>query len=208
MTARCLTRLPAAVLGCGLTITGCLLMTVSRPAAPLRVAAFALPDRLGPWTLLKCEQLPSDELKILHADDHWRRVYRQRDTGQYLVATLVVGDGGPLACHHPEICWSRAEFDSFTDSLPWTVPQQTDEFRIQTLLPRQIEQPARTFAYAWHDGDRWRSPEMPRLRLAGYPVLQQLQISMPHPAGMKQKARTALQQFIQLAVAEDVDGRG
>jgi hypothetical protein len=194
-----LNRFQIVLLGCSLAAVSSLITPSSRATFPPH-RVLALPEMLGSWELLEEGQLEESELRILQANDHWRRIYQCRKTKQVVVVTLVVGASGPLTCHQPEVCYARNEFCSHSDASLWTVPDRRDRFRFQTLEPRQVERPALTISYAWHDGDLWRAPTVPRIQLAGCAALQRLQISIRHPTGMAQDARAALQQFVQLAV--------
>lgn len=193
------TRFQAALLGCGLAATSCLITASSHRAMPQQ-NAMTLPERLGPWKLLRREDLHESELSILQATNHWRSVYQYGETGQTVIVTLVAGASGPLASHHPQICYSRKEFSSYGDAGQWTVPERNDTFRFQTFEPRQFERPSLTIAYAWYDGDRWRAPVVPRIQLAGHPVLQRLQFTMRHHSGMTRDMRNIMQNFVELAV--------
>jgi hypothetical protein len=194
-----LTRLQAALLGCLLAADSCLLSLVTNsPQSQER--ALDLPEVLGTWELLEQGQLDESELTMLQAHDHWQRVYRCQQTSQLVIATLVAGASGPLVCHQPEVCYARNEFSSYTETQLWSAPRSEDQFRFQTFEPRDLERPAMTICYAWHDGDRWRAPGIPRLRLAGRSSLQRLQVSMRHPTGSAPDAQQALQQFLMAAV--------
>jgi hypothetical protein len=197
--ARTLNRFHIVLLGCSLAAVSSLITPSSRATvSPQRI--LALPEMLGSWELLEEGQLAESELRILQANDHWRRIYQCRKTKQIVVVTLVAGASGPLTCHQPETCYARNEFCSHSDASLWTVPDRQDHFRFQTLEPRQVERPALTVSYAWHDGDLWRAPAVPRIQLAPCAALQRLQISIRHPSGMARDARAALQQFVQLTV--------
>ncbi|MEO2028567.1 MAG: exosortase-associated EpsI family protein [Fuerstiella sp.] len=192
-----LTRLRAALLGCGLALTSCLITAASHPTMPQK-CAFELPQMLGAWKLVQQGSPDESELKILQATDHWQRVYQCQETNRIVVVTLIAGAAGPLVSHQPEVCYARNEFSSHSDARIWTVPERRDMFRMQTLEPRQITQPALTVVYAWHDGDRWRAPRFPRLQLAGNATLQRLQITMRHPGGGAGDAEATMQQMVQL----------
>jgi hypothetical protein len=194
-----LTRLKAALLGCGLAVASCLAMPASRHSAPV-ACVMGLPKVLGTWELVEETQLKEKELRVLEASDHWRRIYRCRETRQVIIVTWVVGPSGPLASHQPEVCYARHAFYSQRKAHEWAIPGRTDRFRIQTLEPRQIGQPALTVAYAWHDSERWRAPQCPRWQLAGHTDLQRIQVTMRHPSGMARRAHLAISQFLQLAI--------
>ncbi|MCM2375130.1 exosortase-associated EpsI family protein [Aporhodopirellula aestuarii] len=199
MVTLTITRLQVALLGCVLAFVSCLITPASH-SENSQPCAFELPETLGTWKLLEEGSLQESELEILHATDHWRRVYRCSRTNHTVVVTLVAGPSGPLASHQPAVCYARNEFRLQNDAVTWTVPDRDDMFRFQTLEPRQIERPAMTIAYAWHDGDRWRAPRVPRIRLAGNAALQRLQITMRHPSGMAHDALGTMRQFVQLTV--------
>ncbi|TWT83602.1 hypothetical protein CA13_50690 [Planctomycetes bacterium CA13] len=199
MTTCTPTRFHVVLLGCSLAVASCLVMPASRSEVAQQ-CSFDLPETLGSWRQLEQLKLQESELKILHASDHWQRVYQRCDTKEIMVVTLIAGPSGRLASHQPEVCYARNEFCSHSDAVRWTVPGRDDKFRFQTLEPRQIERPAMTIAYAWHDGDCWRAPRVPKIQLARYPALQRLQISMRHPSGMARDAQNAMQRFVQLTV--------
>ncbi len=194
-----LTRRKAAVLGCCLALVSCLATLSARTEVPSR-CAFELAETIGGWELIeRCELQPS-ELKILQAQDHWRRVYQHRQSKQVVVVTLIAGPGGPLASHQPETCYARTEFRAHSEPVVWHVPDQPDRFRFQTLQPRNVDQSALTIAYAWHDGSRWRAPQYPRFQLAGHPTLQRLLVTMRHPGGMTAEAQQVIRQVVRLTV--------
>ncbi len=194
-----LTRMRAAVLGCGLAIAGCLVTPTLHSQIP-QTLTFRLPESVGPWKLQQRGKLQQSELKILQASDHCRCIYHCRETKQVLVVTLIAGPRGPLVSHQPEICYARDEFSAHSEATLWSLASRRDEFRLQTLMPRQVERSALTIAYAWYDGDCWRAPDHPRFRFAGHEGLQRMQVSMPHPVGMTAEACDAIQQFIQLTI--------
>ncbi|MCS7466967.1 exosortase-associated EpsI family protein [Stieleria sp. ICT_E10.1] len=201
-----LTRTKAAVLGCSLALVSCLATSAARTQVTPR-CAFELAETLGQWELTERWELQPGELDILQAGDHWRRVYQHRQTKQVVVVTLIAGPGGPLASHLPETCYARTEFRAHSEPVVWNMPDQPDQFRCQTLQPREVDQPALTIAYAWHDGSHWRAPQYPRFQLAGHPTLQRLLVSMRHPGGMTAEAQRVIRQVVGLTVdaAESVD---
>lgn len=197
MSTHKITRLKVTLLGCGLAFTSCLFTAAFHPAVSLR-CAFELPQTLGTWQLLQQESPTPGELRILQATDHWQRVYQCQETEQIVVVTLIAGPAGPLLSHQPEVCYARNEFSTHSDASIRAVPQRHDRFRFQTLEPRQTTQSAMTIAYAWHDGENWTAPRMPRFQLAGHATLQRLQLNMRHPSGHVREAESAMQQFVQL----------
>lgn len=200
MMTRTFTRFQAAVVGCSLALASCLAAHGWRPDSRQQ-AAFALPNTLGTWELVEQATLQERQVQILQAGDHWRRVYRCKEHRDVMVVTMLSGAAGPLVAHLPEVCYDQNEFCAHSELQWWTVPQRHDRFCFQTLDPRQLERPAMTVAYAWHDRKRWRAPRYPRFRLAGHGSLQRLQVTMRHPRGMNRRARSAMQQFIKLATA-------
>lgn len=203
MRAYVQTRTILALLGAGLAVVGCLIAPTSRPASPPH-RPFVLPKALGSWELLEQLDLHESEVVALQASNHCRYIYRCRKSGQIVVVTLVAGAAGPLASHQPELCYARREFASHGESRTWTIPQRCDTFRFQSLEPRQVDRPALTVAYAWHDGQRWRAPRAARLQLAGHATLQRLQFAIRHPSCMARDARTTLERFIELTLSAAV----
>ncbi|MDV6029940.1 MAG: exosortase-associated EpsI family protein [Phycisphaera sp. RhM] len=194
-----LTRTKAAVLGCSLALFSCLATSAARTQVPPR-CAFELAESLGQWELIERCELQPRELGILQAGDHWRRVYQHRQTKQVVVVTLIAGPGGPLASHLPETCYARTEFRALSEPVVWNMSDHADRFRCQTLQPREVDQPALTIAYAWHDGSRWRAPQYPRFQLAGHSTLQRLLVTMRHPGGMTAEAQQVVRQVVGLTV--------
>lgn len=194
-----LSRVHVVLFGCLLTAASCLL---SMPAVgrPSNQSAFDFPARLGSWQLLERAELEEGELAMLRAHDHWQRIYECPQTNQRIIATLVSGPSGPLVCHQPEVCYARSEFCSHSEIRTWSTPTGADRFRIQTLEPRDVERPAMTICYAWHDGSNWKAPKMPRLQLAGRSSLQRLQVSMRHAPGSTTDAQSVMEEFLLAAV--------
>ena len=188
------------MLGCSLSVAACLL-TPPPHSEVSRASTFDVPEVLGGWELQQQRgQLQTSELRLLQADDHWRRIYHCRETQQVVVVTWIAGPSGPLVSHQPEVCYARNEFYLGSESTRWATASRRQDFRFQTLKPRLFERPAITIAHAWHDGNRWQAPDSPRFSFAGHAGLQKLQISIRHPVGTTRQATAAIQQFIQLTI--------
>lgn len=197
-----LTRSKAVTLGCLITALSCL--AIRKPSdIELPKCDFDLAASMGRWKMQEQRDLHPGDLAVLQASDYWQRVYQNEETKQAVVATVIAGQAGALASHLPEACYARTDFCSLSDATVWTVPGRDDRFRFQTLVPRNLDQPAVTIAYAWNDGIQWVAPDYPRIRLAGHATLQRLLITMRHPNGRAPDARQAIQQFIELAVNPD-----
>ncbi|WP_147871174.1 hypothetical protein [Stieleria maiorica] len=194
-----MTRSNIAVLGCVLSLLSCLATSTWRTETPPR-CAFEPAQTLGPWQLLEHGELQASELAILRASDHWRVGYQHPQTRQVVVVTLIAGAAGPLASHLPETCYARQEYSSHSDAVVWKFPETSDSFRFQTLHPRDVDQPALTIAYGWHDGTRWSAPRSPRFQFAGSRTLQRMLVTMRHPGGLTTEARQVLQQVLELTV--------
>lgn len=198
-------RLRAILAGCGIALVGWASTQISPRRQGVEQAAasetrFELPSRVGSWELIERLSLPEKELAIFNASDHWRYVYRCRDTKHLLVATLIAAEGGPLLCHLPEVCYERNAFESHATPRLWRVDSASDEFRFQKLTPRDHSQPSVTVAYAWHDGQRWSAPAVPRMQLAGHPTLKRLYITARSPSGHASELERSMQTFLQKAI--------
>ncbi|MCE9554116.1 MAG: exosortase-associated EpsI family protein [Planctomycetes bacterium] len=73
-------------------------------AAELVAALDTLPRQLGPWHGIDAAA-PKD---IAWADQHLRRDYRHRETGQVVVVWIAYSHVGADRAHHPEICMDVA----------------------------------------------------------------------------------------------------
>ena len=68
-----------------------------------------LPARLGPWRLASTPEMEAGELEILQSAAHLQGVYMNDQTGESVIVQLVVGPGGPISAHTPEICYAGQE---------------------------------------------------------------------------------------------------
>ena len=195
-----LNRFTATLAGCLLTTASCLI-PANLPRQPERCGQFELPPTLGTWQLLKQDVLPDDDLAIFDATQHWRRTYQCIETKQVIVATMIAGATGPLASHQPDICYARKDYRAIGGQVTHRASlNQADEFQYQTFESRTAGCSALTVAYAWHDGQRWCVPIIPRIQLAGCASLRRLQVTVAHPSGTSLAAQQTLQQFVKLAV--------
>jgi len=70
-------------------------VSLARPLAEL-------PLELGPW---QGEDLAIDNPRLRYADEHLRRVYRHRQTGQEVRLWMAYSTEGKDRDHHPEVCF-------------------------------------------------------------------------------------------------------
>ncbi|MCC9599504.1 hypothetical protein LOC67_02950 [Stieleria sp. JC731] len=191
-----ITNLHAVIVGCMIALISCGMSIRSISRGFSDDQTFALPVQLGAWTMVGNEELPESELEVLHATNYWRQSFKNKTNDQTVVVTFIAGPAGPLASHLPETCYARHEFASIGKAASWIVPNSEHEFRFQTLVSRDIEQPSVTLAYSWHDGSHWCSPRYPRIQLAGHANLRRLMVSVRHPRGHSGNARQIIESFI------------
>ena len=195
MIAFSFNRFNAVVLGCVVTTAACLAVRESTPAVGDPVT-LEMPVTLDNWDLVQRQDLSERQSRILQASGQATGCFRCRRSGETVRVTLVDGAGGPLASHHPQLCYSHAEFRPCGDAIRWSPADTPHSFWIQSFHARRLDQSSATVGYAWHDGDHWRSPRWPRWQLAHCPRLRRLQVTVVHPASGEAKARETLERFL------------
>ncbi len=144
-----------------------------------------LPERLGPWRLVKTLELEPGTGETLQCAAHLHGIYTNEQTGDTVVVAVLVGPSGPLSVHTPEICYSANDYELAGDRQRWTLttdsksPEQEHSFwRLHANSRHSTRANLRIF-YAWSQGPQWQAVRGPRFALAGLPVIYKLQLSGP-----------------------------
>ena len=137
-----------------------------------------LPNRIGDWhRVSEGKPLSPFVCEALGLAGHVHRIYEHAYSGHRVAVLLLVGPGGPLVRHPPEICYQSLDNRLLdTRSLPLTVDGQPQHFRLLHYRAESASTKDFYVAYAFGCQHQWDAPTMPRLAYGGEPVLLKLQI--------------------------------
>lgn len=142
-----------------------------------------LPERCGPWVLMKTMELQEDAARVLRCYGSTIRAYRHEQTAEIVNVAVLFGPRGPIAVHTPEICYSSVgtapRGDRVSHSLPVAgQPQGLWSVRFAKQdSDGSLGEAAFEVWYAWSDGGAWVAAEKPRFWLT--PNLYKLQVAGP-----------------------------
>lgn len=127
----------------------------------------AIPDQVGPWTLVSDQDLPENAQRILRCDGYVNREYWNPQTGDRVYVAVLMGPRGPIAVHTPEICFSSTGTEPMAPRQPRSIETGGQNDRLWNL---QFAQPGQTNPeldvwYGWSDGGPWQASENPRFWL-------------------------------------------
>src|SRR5262245_23415668 len=71
----------------------------------------SLPERLGPWQLIKAHELEEGAADVLQCAAYLHGGYRNDQSGDTIVVAVVAGPAGPISVHTPEICYSAQNYE-------------------------------------------------------------------------------------------------
>ncbi|MEO0531284.1 MAG: exosortase-associated EpsI family protein [Planctomycetota bacterium] len=167
----------------------------------------ALPETIGEWQHVadgdRLTKSISNELGLL---DHINRVYEHTETGQRVQLLLMVGRPGPLVRHPPTVCYANRAHKQLGEPR-WVFATDdrdptSDRFQLLTYKPARASGEERFYvAYSHSIGERWDTPDLPRLAYGGAPALYKAQTLLnvnserEEPAALEQLT-TFLREFI------------
>jgi hypothetical protein len=161
-----------------------------------------LPKTFGDWNLLETKELEPQVRGILQTEHYSQGVYENRSTGQHAMLTLLLGPPGPMSVHTPEVCYSAADFSPISDRHQVSVvPGDTNDTAWMTQFhsTHDVRDSVTRVYYSWHDGQRWKAADEPRVTFGARPFLFKVQAATELPAGAENNAddaaRSLLQQF-------------
>jgi len=161
-----------------------------------------LPKTFGDWDLLEPQELPKQVRGLLQTEHYSQGVYEHRSTGQRAILTLLLGPPGPMSVHTPEICYSAADFSQNSNRQHVSVgPSDANDtaWMIQFHSTHDVQGSVTRVYYSWHDGQRWKAVDEPRVTYGARPYLFKVQVATEVPADAENDAedaaRSLLQQF-------------
>jgi Protein of unknown function (DUF3485) len=154
-------------------------------ALPKASKVFAqLPHEFGNWQLVDSQPLAPAARGILQCHNDSQGLYKNGQTGEQVLFTLLLGPPGPMAVHTPEICYGSI------DQLPLAQRQRivldppelnNSAWMVQFRDLHQVEGSITRVYYAWTDGSKWDAVEEPRITFGGNPFLFKLQLLVRLP---------------------------
>src|SRR5262245_3605031 len=137
-----------------------------------------VPTNFGGW---EAQEIEGDarEFALAGAQVYWSRLYRKE--GHEILAILMVGRGGRMAIHTPEVCYSGAGYDLAGQPMLLTLRSAANA-ELGTFWGARFVKPTTTgselqLRWAWNDGTGWQASPNPRWQYAGVPALYKLYFS-------------------------------
>ena len=192
--------------GIGITIaTGVVCGRVSQrwgPVPDLLAAARhleSLPTQIGDWQLLGEEEIPELVVRTLSCAGYVNRHYVNRKSGETVDLAIIVGPGGPISVHTPEICYSSR---AYSIEEPRRRMQLSDgdghkhsfwntDFRSTNATAEQLR-----VYYGWCADGTWIASDSPRFQFAGRRLLFKLQMSSRVPPAKTENVQDPCQEFL------------
>jgi hypothetical protein len=142
-------------------------------------------------------------LKILQCESYVSGSYTNRETGDKVMVSTLLGPPGPMSVHRPEICFSAIDFPIESERKRVAVLSDGVEHSAWMVQFRDIRDSSggviRVY-YAWCNGNAWTAADEPRVSFGSEPFLFKVQIVIRLPEGNAQQAndpaRTFLSDFI------------
>jgi hypothetical protein len=106
--------------------------------------------------------------------------YTNRETGQSVQVTILVGRAAPMSVHTPEVCLSSQAYDVVEQRREAGFPDdEGNEHRLWyvTFRARNLQNDVVRVYYGWTTGGSWVAAENPRLEFMGRPYLYKIQLS-------------------------------
>jgi hypothetical protein len=161
-----------------------------------------LPSELGDWSVTsRAEPLSPYVCRTLKLAGHLHRIYEQTDSGRRVALLLLVGPGGPLVRHPPELCYESLD-NRLLDSQTMTVTIDGQEHHFRLLRYEAAPGREQDFAVVYSFGcrQRWDVPGSPRLSYGGEPALLKLQLLIDGRHDRRESTVRALSDFLRQLV--------
>jgi hypothetical protein len=139
----------------------------------------SLPERLGPWRMAKRTEMEARAVELLQSSGYLQGFYVNEQTGEGLSVLVVVGPGGPISAHTPEICFAGQDYNLAGERRRIIVKDQqggTHTFWQLHALSQHIRQSDLQVIYGWSAGSAWDATDGPRFAFGGLPLLYKLQL--------------------------------
>ncbi|HJT30468.1 MAG TPA: exosortase-associated EpsI family protein [Pirellulales bacterium] len=160
------------------------------------------PQEFGPWQAQAELSLEPRLVEMLQCAGSVYRSYRNRETGDTVTLTLLVGPPGPTAVHTPEICFSSQGYHVESSPVRKKIElpgNASAEFWEVTFVPDQPDPAGPQRLTAWHslsDGGAWTAPDYPRLVYATRPYLMKMQLASLASPESGDPCRSFLEAFL------------
>lgn len=135
---------------------------------------------LGRWQRQSEDELDATSKGQLQPAGYIVRRYSNRETGQSVQVTILVGPAAPMSVHTPEICLSSREYDVVEQRREAGFRDDEDtEHRLWyvTFRSRSLQNDVVRVYYGWTTGGSWAAAENPRISFAGQRYLYKMQVS-------------------------------
>lgn len=172
---------------------------LSTDVATAAEALKSIPQSVGPWEQTGTCELTEAERNILHCNSYESRLYRNRESGEQIRLTLLMGPPDRMAAHTPEICYSTREFqlrETRQRVVLQTSAAAENAFWRVTFDATSLEGGILCVYYAWGIGDRWCAPDDARFAFPGHKYLFKLQVSTQLPSQFGNASPDACQDFL------------
>lgn len=153
-------------------------------AAGARLAS--IPTEFGDWRMVSQEEIDADTQSMLQCSGSIYRVYRNvgNPSQPSIQVAMVVGPGGPISVHTPEICYSSRDYAVDEHGRRHlSIPAGGDSPEHQFWgLRMKSKDPTRAdlrVCYGWSTGGQWQAPERPRFAFSWQPLLYKIQLAAP-----------------------------
>jgi len=140
------------------------------------------PSQFGPsgrWQCQSEEDLAPDSKAQLQPAGYVVRRYSNRETGDSVQVTILLGAAAPMSVHTPEVCLSSREYDVVEQRREAGFPddQGPDRLWYVTFRSRNLQNDVVRVYYGWTTGRSWVAAESPRWKFLGRPYLYKIQLS-------------------------------
>ncbi len=142
-----------------------------------------LPERCGPWVLLKTMELQENAARVLRCYGSTVRAYQNEQTKDVVNVAVLFGPRGPIAVHTPEICYSSVGTAQLGERVTRSLDVAGQSQRLWSVrfaekgLDGNVGEPSFEVWYAWSDGGAWMAAEKPRFWMT--PNLYKVQVAGP-----------------------------
>lgn len=173
----------------------------------LELAAAALdnlPKTIGEWGSEELE-ITQQVLTVAGATGYAKRMYQNRETGEWIVVTLLCGEHGPISLHPPTVCFTgagwRAEGKEQIVKYSPTKDAKATTWQAGFLKREDFEEQNIVADWSWNNGTGWRASNNPRYEFAGSPFLIKLYVISDADL-TQENAKDRRDQFVKSLLAE------
>jgi hypothetical protein len=159
----------------------------------------SLPEDYGPWHLEERTKLSAEEIKILQCAGHLQGRYVNKDSGETVLVSTLLGPPGPTSVHRPEICFSAVNFPQETDRKRVDLGSgeaPSSAWMVQFRDTKNIAGGVVRAYYAWSDGGTWQAADEPRITYGGRPFLYKVQVVAQLPESAAAETNDAAKSFL------------